>query len=572
MTYKNRTCHLKGKPASSGIGIGHAWLLDEKKVAVRPEKIEDSEIEAHLKKFKTSVRYLSEEFNELKDIAEEDASKIIEAQIQILSDPELHKSIRQKIELSKHGVVYAIFSSFNEYLMIIEAAGSDWMNDRKIDIISIRDQLIETAREKKRDITVSDGAVVFATEIPPTMMIKLSRVNIAGIVMQKGGLTSHAVILSQSLGIPCVVGAKWRHLNIETQADTLLDGATGEIVIWPGQDEVDRFQKKKKDYLIEAVNQLKITAKPQETKCGSEFSLRANIEFLEELPRIATHGAKGVGLLRTETILFQNIESNVEDQISFYTEVMKASGNESVTIRLFDAGGDKLLDEVEEDANPFLGWRGIRMLLDKKELLSRQIEAIYRLSGSYPGRVKMLIPMISTIEEIEKVKIICTGIKETLLESNTPVDEDISIGIMVEVPSIALIAEEAGAHVDFFSIGTNDLTQYTLAVDRGNEKISALFEPFHPAIWKLIRMTKIGADKNGIPVAVCGEMASKPGAAACLVGMGITDLSMTTNAIPSVKSVLCSHTLVQMKRLNEDVQSAKSPDEIHRLFDLFCRQ
>jgi phosphoenolpyruvate-protein phosphotransferase (PTS system enzyme I) len=572
MTYRNRTCHLKGKPASSGIGIGHAWLLDEKKVAVRPEKIDDSEIEAHLEKFERAVKYLSDEYRELKDIAEEDASKIIEAQIQILNDPELHKSIRQKIELSKHGVVYAIFSTFNEYLLIIEAADSGWMSDRKVDLVSIRDQLIETAREKKREVNVSDGAVVFATEIPPTLMIKLSRVNIAGIVMQKGGMTSHAVILSQSLGIPCVIGAKWRHLNIDAEADTLLDGATGEIVIWPGRDEVERFQKKKREYLIQIENQLGIAAKPQKTECGSEFSLRANVEFLEELPRIATHGAKGVGLLRTETILFQKKEFDVDDQISFYTEVMKASGDESVTIRLFDAGGDKLLDEVEEDANPFLGWRGIRMLLDKKELLSRQIEAIYRLSGSYPGRVKMLIPMISTIDEIEKVKSICNEIQTTLKESNTPVDENISIGIMVEVPSIALMAGEAGAHVDFFSIGTNDLTQYTLAVDRGNEKISALFEPFHPAIWKLIQMAKTGADKNGIPVAVCGEMASKPGAAACLLGMGISDLSMTTSAIPSVKSVLCSHSLDQMKQLSEKVQRAKNPADVHMLFDQFCSE
>ena len=572
MTQKPRTCHLKGIAASAGVGIGKVWILENSKITVRPEKIDDSEVENHLAKFERAVGFLTEEYSELKNIAEADAAAIIEAQLLILNDPELHLSIHQKIEQENDSVVYAIFSSFNEYIKIIEASGSEWLNDRTIDVVSIRDQLIEAAEDKKRELDVSDGAVVFASEISPTVMVKLSQIKIEGIVMRRGGLTSHAVILCQSLGIPCIVGVEWRPLNINNGANVVLDGSSGEIVVWPDPVEVNSYRERERMHLMHVEQGMKIAVKPHKTKCGSEFSLRANVEFLEELPRIKAYGAKGVGLLRTETILFQKKEFNVEDQVEYYSSVVDASGEEAVTVRLFDAGGDKLLDEVEEDANPFLGWRGVRMLLDKSDLLRRQIEAIYRLSGLYPKRIKMLIPMISCIDEIDKVKHHCSIVREQLAESNIPFDAEMAIGIMVEVPSIALMAEMAAAKADFFSIGTNDLTQYTLAVDRGNEKISSLFEPLHPAIWKLIKMTKNGADKHGIPVSVCGEVASRPAAAACLLGMGIKDLSMTTNAILSVKSLLCNHTLDEMEQLSRRVNRAETPGEIHALFDAFQRE
>ncbi len=572
MAKDHKPIHLNGKASSQGIGIGAAWILKNIQVTVRPEKISDEEIKSHINKFHEAVSKLRVQFEQLQEMADKEASEIIDAQVQTLDDPELHRLIHQKVEEHNFGVEYAIFSTFNEYIQLMEASGASWLEERTIDIITIRDQLIEAVRNRRRNITVSEGDVVFAIDISPTVMIELSRVKIAGIVMQKGGQTSHAVILSQSLGIPCVIGVKWNHLNIPKGVPVLIDGENGDVVLWPDENEVADFKKRLASYRRSVADMQKSASMPHETGCGKPFAVRANVEFEEELPRIALHGAKGVGLLRTETILFRKRGLSVSDQEAFYSRVLKASGSEPVTIRLFDAGGDKLLDEEEEESNPFLGWRGIRLLLDKEELLRNQFEAILRVSGVNPGRVQILVPMVSAMEEVNRTKEILESVKSQLRENETSFDENIRFGIMVEVPAVALLAETFAQKVDFFSIGTNDLTQYTLAADRGNEKISGLFQPFHPAVWELIRLTIEGASAAGIPVAVCGEMASRPAAAACLMGMGITDLSMTTNAIPAVKELLCSSTLKEMEILAKKTTQAESTSEIQGLFSGFINQ
>lgn len=571
MSISRSSRHFSGKAASPGIGIGPALILEDRKQVVNPEKIQESDIELHIKKLETGIAALKSEFELLKKQAnEKDVADIIEAQIQTLLDPELQRAIEQKIRMKRLNVVFAIYSTFNGYISLMANAGANWAEERTVDIESIRDQLIAITQQNRQQIPVKEGDVVFATEIPPTVMIELSRTKISGIVIQKGGLTSHAVILSQSLGIPCVVGLTWKQTGIENGMLTLLDGSDGTVIVNPSSDEEQEFQNRREENLRELKAEREIKQSPQKTGCGEPFSLRANVEFLEELPRITEKGAKGVGLLRTETILFQKREFNVDDQIEFYSEVMKASGSNRVTIRLFDAGGDKLLDDADEEANPFLGWRGIRMLLDKRDLLSNQIEAIFRTAALFPGRISLLVPMITGIEEIEQVKGVVDQVRSAL--KGQGVDPgDVAFGIMVEVPSTALMAGQLSAEVDFFSIGTNDLTQYTLATDRGNEKISGLFDPFHPAVWKLIRMTAEGAAVNGIPVSVCGEMASNPAAAACLFGMGIRDLSMTTNAIPRVKKLLCSNTSADMKSLAEKVLKADRVSEVHEHLESFSQ-
>ncbi|PWN07365.1 phosphoenolpyruvate--protein phosphotransferase [Rhodohalobacter mucosus] len=571
MSNSHRTVHMKGTPASYGVGIGSAWILEEKKVSVRPNRILDNEVKENLERFERAVEELLEEYSEMRDSTSGDAADILEAQIQTLKDPELHKLIRRKISENHFEAVYAIFSSFNDYVQMIESVGVSWTDDRTIDIVTIRDQLIAALRKKRKELSVPQGAVVFANELSPTVLIELTRTNISGIVLHKAGLTSHAVILSQSMGIPCVVGVNWKALNISGNCEVLIDGETGEVVFHPSDAEKKEFITRKKKEKKRVKELLKAAALPHETGCGSSFTLRANVEFLEELPRISKHGAKGVGLLRTETLLFQrNFE--VPAQIEFYEKVLQASGTDPVTIRLFDAGGDKLLEEAEEEPNPFLGWRGIRLLLHQRKLLRNQIEAICRVSGNYPGRVSILVPMVTDLNEITRVKEKVSKIIAELKSDGADVDEEMKVGIMVEVPAVALMAEEIAPFVDFFSIGTNDLTQYTLAVDRGNDRISELFEPFHPAVWKLIRMTMKGAEKHGIPVSVCGESASIPGAAAAFIGLGITDLSMTTNALLPVKELLCSRSLQEMKELGVRVAASRSTDEVKELFQQFTEK
>ncbi len=559
---------LSGKPAAQGIGIGTVWILPDENKAIRPEKIKKNEIEKHIKKFESAREYLTIEYEKIKNIpADYELAEIIDAQIQTLNDPEVKLSIEKKIRVDYYTVEYAIFSTFNEYIQLLQAANAKWANERMIDVVSIRDEMIEATWEKKKDFDVKEGQVVFATDISPTNMVKLSHIKISGIVMKKGGFTSHAVILSQSLGIPCVINANWDRLSLKKGYDVIIDGSTGQVILWPSWKQSEEYRKRRLDGLVRYEKALEWAQKANRTTCGYPFVLRANVEFLEELPRLESHGAKGIGLLRTETLLFEAEEFDVNQQVNFYRNVAKASKNESVTIRLFDAGGDKILENSDFESNPFLGWRGVRMLLDKKDLLKNQLEAIYRVSGEFPGKLKILIPMVSRLEEILAVKKLCKTVQRVLSKKSVHFDEGVKIGVMVEVPSIALTAGRIAKHCDFFSIGTNDLTQYTLAVDRGNERISYLFDSFHPAIWKLIKMTKDAADRHGIPVAICGEMASKPEAAACFLGMGINDLSMNTASLPAVKSVLCSHARNEMEKLSADVLKSEALKEIHELLE-----
>jgi phosphoenolpyruvate-protein phosphotransferase (PTS system enzyme I) len=557
---------LSGKPAAAGIGVGTVWFLPEENEVVRPEKIKNQDIEKHIKQFEKARDFLTDEYEKIKHIPDDyELTEIIDAQIQTLHDPEVRSSIEEKIRIDNFSVAYAIFSTFNEYIQLLQTAGAKWANDRMIDVVSIRDEMIEATREKKKEFDVKAGQVVFATDISPTNMVKLSHIKIGGIVMKKGGLTSHAVILSQSLGIPCVINVNWDRLSLKNGNEVVIDGSTGQVILWPSWKQTEEYRKRKLDEIVRNEKALKWAQKTNRTACGFPFVLRANVEFLEELPRLQSFGATGIGLLRTETLLFEAEEFDVKEQIEFYRNVAKAAKTDSVTIRLFDAGGDKIIENNDFESNPFLGWRGVRMLLDKKALLKKQLEAIYRISGEFPGKLKILIPMVSRLEEILAVKQLCKEVQRSLGKESVPFDKSLNIGVMVEVPSIALTAGRIAKHSDFFSIGTNDLTQYTLAVDRGNEKISYLFDSFHPAIWKLIKMTKDAADRHGIPVAVCGEMASKPEAAACFIGMGITDLSMNAPAIPVVKSVLCSHTKMEMEKLAAAVLKSETLKEIHEL-------
>jgi len=567
MKSSSQSIELKGRAVSSGIGIGPTTILSFEPTAVRPDKIEPNEIPLHLQKLRDSRNLLLEEYEALKGESNlQEARDILEAQILTLKDPEVNKRVQFKIESERHSVGYAIFSTLNEYIQLFETSAVKWANDRAIDIVAIRDEWIDVVSENRKEISIEKGDVIFAEEISPALMVKISRIKVAAIVMEKGGDTSHAVILSQSLGIPCVINTHWNRYQVKEGAPVIVDGLDGHVIIYPDDQQLAQYEKRREEDFFRVKESLKWVKRENVTKCGSPFSLRANVEFLEELPKVATHGAQGVGLLRTETVLFETTEFDVKEQVEFYSKILQATANEFVTIRLFDAGGDKLIDDKESEANPFLGWRGVRMLLDQPTLLKKQLEAIYRVSAGYRGRLKILIPMVSRLEEILKLKAIAEEVRNTLTGKNVDFDNEIPIGIMVEVPSIVMMANKIAKYVDFFSIGTNDLTQYTLAVDRGNEKISTLFDSYHPAIWKMIRMTKEAADAHRIPISVCGEMASKPEAAACLLGMGINDLSMNSSAIPNVKAVLCSHTLLELQELAERVLETDELKGIHELF------
>ena len=554
---------LNARPASPGIVIGKAWVLPSEKIIIRPGKIKPDETDFNIAKTEKGFRDTEQKLRELKSQHMNNTYRdIAETQIQILSDPELKSQIKSRITEQNFGAVYSVFSSFNDYIQLLETSGVPLMQERSIDVVSLRDMVIQAIENKSDNLSVPDGAVVFAHEISPTQMFELSKFRIGGIVLQKGGLTSHAVILAQSLGIPCVVGALWSALPVSSDKTIALDAYTGEVFINPEKENIAEFQKRIEIHEKGVIEAGKWVEKENKTQCGTTFTLRGNIEFLEELPRLAPNGAMGVGLLRTEALFLKSKDFDVKAQMDFYGSILKATGSDPVTIRLFDAGGDKLFGaEIQED-NPFLGWRGVRMLLDKPDLLERQLEAILRISGSYPGKIRILIPMVSTLEEISLVKDHLAKVQKQLRKEGDNVDENIPLGIMIEVPSMCVLADAAAKMVDFFSIGTNDLTQYTLAVDRGNERISGLFQNDHPAVWRLMHMSIRAAESNGIPVAVCGEMAGRPEYAALLLGMGVSEFSMNPASVPFVKSLLCKQTIDELKASSGKLLECSTAEQV----------
>jgi len=553
---------IEGKPASAGVAIGKVYFLADDKITYRPEKIGDVQIDIHVNKYKKALKIACEDLAALKaEASEDDVRDILDAQIQILNDPELKSLIITKIQKDQFDATYAVFTSFNQYIELFEDALNDRIRERTTDIIALRDMLIQILQRNRNDDKIPEGSIVFSETVSPARMMWFSKTNVEGVVMHKGGVTSHAVILAQSLGIPCVIGVDSKLIHQKNGESVVLDGSEGEVILRPSPSVMNEFEIRKKKYKKRVKNLLRLANLPNQTECGYPFILRANVEFLEELPDVNKMHLNGVGLLRTETLFLHNEHYDVEHQIEFYNKVLESTGSNEVTIRLLDIGGDKNSSANVEESNPFLGWRGIRMLLSEKKLLQNQLKAILTVSGRYPGRVKILVPMVSVLTEIDELKSEIDAVRNECRELGIETDPDIELGLMVEVPAIALMAKQAAQMVDFFSIGTNDLTQYTLAVDRGNERISKLYQPWHPAVWKLIKLTKEGADEAGIPVSVCGEMASNPVMAACLLGLQISELSMNTAALPKVKDFLHSHTKKEMECWVHSILRSNSSEE-----------
>lgn len=558
---------LTGQPASAGLIIGPLQIYRRSNVEVKKQTIKSSEIEDEIFRYDTAcgttIAELSSIFRMEEETSNGDPNDILDAQIEIVKDPELKENVHDFIKTKHYKADFAVSEAFHKYLFLIESTGNQFLIDRLVDIREVRDRLIRHLQKKHHNNVVGEKRIIVTEEITPSEILEFSKRDVLGIVCDQGGTTSHAAIIANAMGIPLVLGTgRATRLAIEGKK-AILDANKGIIVFNPTEESLQEYRKA----LVLEVEKLheleEVVVSPSRTSSGESYVLRANIEFEQELPNIEKFRAEGVGLLRTESMLMSDgNHPDSESQEQFYKKVMECTNPHPVTIRLFDVGGDKILNLKYRESNPFLGWRGIRVLLDRPEVLRGQIRAILKASGSYENRVKLLIPMVSSLEEVLAVEKIVDETKEQLHREGHPFDKKLKIGIMIEVPATALQAAHFAKYVDFFSIGTNDLTQYTLAVDRGNNLISSLYRQMHPAVWKLIRMTIDAARKQGIEVAICGELASNPFGALCLLGMGIRDLSMVPAILPKVKKVLNSHTLDQMKSWAKKVENAESFSQV----------
>jgi phosphoenolpyruvate-protein phosphotransferase (PTS system enzyme I) len=552
---------LSGTPASPGVATGPVEVISHRDLDISSEPIPNSAISENLNKAEKALERVKSQLLALQSTQDnQEIVEILEAQIEIVNDPELLARVKQIISKEFKSAGFALYSAFNEFIQLLQQSGQDWIKDRIIDIQSLRDMIIHQTSGSNFLQDNAEGAILFTEELSPTELIEFSDSEIAGIVMQHGGTTSHSVIIAQSLGIPCIIGVEWKRTQIGKSAVAAVDATAGEVIINPDQETLKEYLQRQREDEIKKQKVHDIRKLPDQTDCGESFYLRGNIEFEEELKRVEEFQAKGIGLLRTETLFLRQGYFDTDRHIALYQKVLDSTTPYPVVIRLLDVGGDKLPGKKIQESNPFLGWRGIRMLLDETTLLESQLKAAFISASKFPGRVKLLVPMISDIDEIIKTQKIIDKVKSELVNIDLSRDE-VPIGIMVEVPSVALMAHEFAPHVDFFSIGTNDLTQYTLAADRGNERVSRHFNSNHPSIWKLIKMTFNAATNASIPISVCGEMAGQPVMAAALLGMGIRDLSMNPASIPYVKKMLCKSRIEECRVLFNKVLNSSGGQE-----------
>jgi phosphoenolpyruvate-protein phosphotransferase (PTS system enzyme I) len=562
---------INGQAASPGYAIGHASLFNTSELVISTEPVDSSEVEAEYQQFVKARRIVVLELRKISEIAsatDEEAHGIIQAQIQIAEDPELDKSIRRLIMERHYGADRAVNESFLYYIQLIKNTGNALMIDRIVDIRDIRDRLIRQIQHGELVSGVAEGSVVICDELMPSDILLFSRHKVIGIAANEGGLTAHATIIANSMGIPLVINAVGATRLTSPGDMVIVDGVDGRLVVRPDAATLESYRREKEHYTLELAESARIVELPSVTRCGREIVLRANIEFEEELDNIWKYRARGIGLLRTESFFIE--DEGLEEYHSkeaFFEKAVKAAAPDSVTIRLFDVGGDKFSDTTTKEPNPFLGWRGVRVLLDKRQLLRSQLTAILNVAGRNPGKIRILVPMVSVVEEIMEIRREVAALTEKMRGNGKPFDENLEVGTMIEIPSAALIAGKLAALADFFSVGTNDLTQYTLAVDRGNRLISKLFQQMHPAVFQLIKKTADAAHEKGISIEVCGELASNPDAALCLVGMGITDLSMSAASLPRVKKAIRRYSMQEMAELSGLVLEAATQDEVREILE-----
>ncbi|NGP78021.1 phosphoenolpyruvate--protein phosphotransferase [Balneolaceae bacterium YR4-1] len=559
---------LEGAPASSGSVIGEAFVYKKKEFDIQSSTIKKGEVLDHINQFKKARIQMESELQEMQNGSHSnEATDIIEAQIEMVNDPVLADQIEKLIKEELYSAEFAIQRAFEDYIRLMKNSDNPLARERSIDISDIRDRLLEYINKESDSPGIETGCIVVAQDLSPREVISLTNYNIEGIIMDRGGVTSHAAIIARSLGIPAIVGTKTATESITSESRIAMNGDTGEIFVHPTQTRIKDFEvtieenRRRDKKLSEVIN------KKSETSDGHPFILRANIEFPEELEHLRALKASGIGLLRTESIYME--KEHFEDiamQKEFYRTIMKETGSDPVIMRLFDAGGDKLFDDNKKEQNPFLGWRGIRLLLDNRKLLREQLEAILTIAGEFPGRIKILVPMVTVLEELTEVKEEIRSVQERLQSEGKDIDREVPVGIMVEVPSVALKIDKFTEMVDFVSIGTNDLTQYVLAVDRGNELIADIYNQRHPAVWELIAKVADSAVRYNKQVTVCGELASDPVSAACMLGMGINDLSMAPGKLAGVKHLLIDRSLDEMKQLAEKVLDCGTTQEVNNLF------
>ena len=569
----NKNLLLKGIVASQGIAIGKVFLVNQDHLELSHYNIAtNKEIEKEINRFKKAIEESqSQLLRAKKDINKKkfkEAQYIIDTHILLLQDKVLMDNTIKIIKHEKIDAALALKKTIAGLRTHLAEINDEYMKERTSDIDYIEQRLLRNLAGIKRDIVakIREKVIIVSSDLSPADTANLNVNEVLGFTIDSGGRTSHTAIMARALKIPAVVGLKDITRRVKTGDTMILDGIHGVVIINPTADTLLKYNQKKAEYDEFEIGLLKHKDLPGETIDGFRVKLMANIEIMEELPSVLTYGAEGIGLYRTEFLYLNRKDLPSEaEQFEIYKTVSQKIAPHPVTIRTLDIGGDKFMSHIDvaEEINPVMGLRAIRFCLKEVAIFKTQLRAIMR-SSAY-GKVKIMFPMISGIEEVRQIKIILSEVKKELQAEHKVFDPDIEIGIMVEVPSAASIADILAKEVNFFSIGTNDLIQYTLAIDRVNENVSYLYEPLHPAVLRLLQNIINAAHDNGIPVAMCGEMAGEPFYMPILLGLGIDELSMNVMALPRVKSVLRSLDYKQSQLVTDSIFKLSTAQEIETL-------
>ena len=558
---------IHGIPVSRGIAFGQAYVI--KKHDLSFDTYSSLTTEEELTRLQTALIEAEADLIQIQDkIRSEQGAHnaaILDAQILALHDPELMESVEGKIKMQFRTAENAFQEATSAYINLFADMDDEYMQERASDLKDImRRVLLRLLGIQERSMqNIEENSIIIADDVTPSETAQMDLSLVRGFITNQGGSTSHSAIMAQTLEVPAIVGTRNGTATIHHGDFIMMNGRTGEVFVNPDQtlqasimDQYEKYKEEKRSWQI-------LKNKPTTTSDGNKVDLFANIGIPQDVNQVLQHGAEGIGLYRTEFLYMEtNALPTEEEQFEAYKYVLEKMGNKPVTVRTIDIGGDKKLPylPLPEEKNPFLGLRAVRFALQEPDIFRTQIRALLRASAY--GNLKIMFPMIATLEEFHQAKAIITKEKEHLTKQKVPMAENIDIGIMVEIPSTAILAKQFAKEVDFFSIGTNDLIQYTLAADRMNENVAYLYQPFHPSILQLVKNVIDAAHAENKCVGMCGEMAGNITAIPILLGLGLDEFSMNSPAILPVRDTMRNLHKTDMKVLANEALNLRTAEEV----------
>ncbi|MDP2928613.1 MAG: phosphoenolpyruvate--protein phosphotransferase [Candidatus Omnitrophota bacterium] len=562
---------LRGIPAAPGIVTGKILLLDREQYVIPRRSLKDDQISGEIKRFRGALIQTKQEIVEIKKRISEELSmehgQIFGAHLLVIEDSMLIEEVIDKIKKDKLSAEYVFQDVLKKYIKVFSEMDDEYLKGRISDINDIGKRVLKNLIGVREDAlsTLRDKAIVISYDLSPSDTATMHKKNVIGFATDIGSRTSHTAIMAKSLEIPAVVGLETVTKEVQNGDIAIVDGTHGVVVINPTPATLKHYESSRKKLVAFGKHLLDMKDLPCETLDGRKIELMANIELHDEVSSVIAHGAEGIGLYRTEYFYMNRKDlPTEEEQFNEYSAVAKKIKPYTVIVRTLDLGGDKFLSQLEipQEMNPFMGWRAIRFCLARPDIFKTQLRAILRASAF--GKLKMMYPMISGIEELKQANAILEDTRKELRKEGVSFDENMEVGAMIEVPSAALTADILAREADFFSIGTNDLIQYSLAVDRVNEKIAYLYEPAHPAVLLLVKNIIEAGHRSGIWVGMCGEMSGDIAMTLVLLGFGLDEFSTSPMAIPALKKIIRSVTMEQAKEVAQQAMTLSTGKEIEK--------